>query len=84
MVKTIRGHVFCSFLALVLKAELFERLDRRGLTYEWDDIRRDLEALQETELTIDDETYFLRTMLRGTCNEVLRAAGAVPPPTLRQ
>jgi len=81
---TIRGHVFCSFLALVLKAELFERLDQRGLTYEWDDIRRDLDALQETELTIDDETYFLRTMLRGTCNEVLRAAGAAPPPTLRQ
>jgi len=66
------------------RPELFERLDQRSLTYEWDDIRRDLEALQETELTIDDATYFLRTMLRGTCNEVLRAAGAAPPPTLRQ
>jgi hypothetical protein len=82
--KTIRGHVFCSFLALVLKAELYARLERRALTYEWDNIRRDLEALQETELTLDDETYFLRTILRGTCNDVLRAAGAAPPPTLRQ
>ena len=44
---------------LVLKAELFERLDQRSLTYEWDDIGRDLDALQETELTIDDATYFL-------------------------
>jgi len=82
--KTIRGHVFCSFLALVLKAELYQRLEQRAITYEWDNIRRDLEALQETELTIDDETYYLRTILRGTCNDVLRAAGAAPPPTLRQ
>ena len=81
---TIRGHVFCSFLALVLKAELYDRLERRGLTYEWDNIRRDLEALQETELTIDEQTYYVRTILRGTCNDVLRAAGAAPPPTLRQ
>ena len=82
--RTIRGHVFCTFLALVLKAELYRRLERRGLTYEWDDVKRDLEALQETEFTIDGETYFLRSELRGACNEVLRAAGVPPPPTLRQ
>ena len=82
--ETIRGHVFCSFLALLLKTELFERLERNGLAYEWNDIRRDLEALQEAELLLDGETYFLRTQLRGTCHDVLRAAGVAPPPTLRQ
>ena len=82
--ETIRGHVFCSFLALLLKTELFERLERNGLAYEWNDIRRDLQALQEAELLLDGETYFLRTQLRGTCHDVLRAAGVAPPPTLRQ
>ncbi len=82
--ETIRGHVFCSFLALVLKAELHERLERKGRRYEWDDIRRDLEALQETELSIEDETYYLRTQLRGTCHDVLRAANVAIPPTLHQ
>ncbi len=82
--ETIRGHVFCSFLALVLKTELYERLEEKGRHYEWDDIRRDLEALQETELTLNDKTYFLRTELRGTCHDVMRAAGVAPPPTLRQ
>jgi len=82
--ETIRGHVFCSFLALVLKTELYERLERKGRNFEWNDIRRDLEALQETELSIDNETYFLRTQLRGTCHDVLRAANAAIPPTLHQ
>ena len=82
--ETIRGHVFCSFLALVLKTELYQRLERKRHCYEWNDIRRDLEALQETELSIEDETYYLRTQLRGTCHDVLRAASVAIPPTLRQ
>ena len=82
--ETIRGHVFCSFLALVLKSELYERLERKGRRHEWHDIRRDLEALQETELSIEDKTYYLRTQLRGTCHDVLRAASVAIPPTLRQ
>ena len=82
--ETIRGHVFCSFLALLLKTELHERLERNGLCYEWNDIRRDLEALQEAELRLNGENYLLRTQLRGTCHDVLRAAGVAPPPTLRQ
>jgi hypothetical protein len=80
--ETIRGHVFCSFLTLVLKAELFERLERKGRQYEWDDIRRDLEALQETELVLNDATYYVRTELRGTCHDVMRAAGVAVPPTV--
>ena len=82
--ETIRGHVFCSFLALIVKAELFERLEGRGHLYEWNDIRRDLEALNETELVIDDKTYYVRTPLRGTVTDVLRAAGVALPPWLRR
>jgi hypothetical protein len=41
--ETIRGHVFCSFLALVLRRELQDRLERHGWSLEWADIIRDLD-----------------------------------------
>jgi hypothetical protein len=36
----IRGHVFCSFLALTLQKELTDLCQRHGLTIEWTDRRR--------------------------------------------
>jgi len=81
--ETIRGHVFCTFLALMLKTELFDRLEKRRQKHEWEDIRSDLEALQETELEVKGERWWVRTPLRGTANEVLRAAGVAIPPTVR-
>src|SRR5262249_43986730 len=33
--ETIRGHVFCSFLAMILRKELMERLQAAGLKLEW-------------------------------------------------
>jgi len=81
--ETIRGHVFCTFLALMLKTELFERLAQKGKRLEWADIRRDLDAFQEIALTMDGTDYRLRTPLRGTCHEVFAAVGVTPPPTVR-
>jgi len=46
--ETIRGHVFCSFLALLLKADLERRLRERD-ELEWAEIVRGLENLQEVE-----------------------------------
>src|SRR6059058_740461 len=46
----IRGHVFCSFLALLLAKQLEDRLHRHGIAAEWGDILRDLDRLQEIEL----------------------------------
>ena len=62
---TIRGHVLCSFLALVLLDELQPRLADRGWQGEWADIRRDLLALTEVEVRDGDQWYLLRTALRG-------------------
>jgi len=45
--ETIRGHVFCSFLALMLRKELYQRLERAGYSFEWFDIKQDLKSLQE-------------------------------------
>jgi hypothetical protein len=81
---TIRGHVFCSFLALMLMKELLSRLEVAGKILEWEDIKRDLMALREVELVMDKDRYFLRTELRGCCFDVLQAAGVAVPPTLRR
>jgi hypothetical protein len=62
---TIRGHVFCSFLALVLRKELETRLEKQGEKLEWADINRDLRALQEVEVEMQGKKLYLRTDLRG-------------------
>jgi len=80
---TIAGHVFVSFLALVLVHELKYRLKAKGFDLEWSDILRDLEALCEVEVSDGDQTYLLRTELCGVCGKVLQAAGAAIPPTVR-
>ena len=49
--ETIRGHVACSFLALVLKKELEDRLaaaDNSVPHASWPDVIADLESLTET------------------------------------
>ncbi|MFY9976493.1 MAG: hypothetical protein WAK53_19735, partial [Chromatiaceae bacterium] len=45
--ETIQGHVFCSFLALILRKALLDRLAAAGRAYEWADVLRDPDALQE-------------------------------------
>jgi hypothetical protein len=79
---TIRGHVFCSFLALLVRVELEERLARRGWKLEWADIVADLDRLQEIELKVNDKAYTLRTEAKGTVGKVFQACGAALPPTL--
>jgi hypothetical protein len=78
---TICGHIFCSFLALVLVDELRRCLAARGWQLEWADIRRDLVALAEVEVREGEHWYLLRTALQGVAGKVLQAVGvAVPPP----
>jgi len=81
---TIRGHVFCSFLALMLMKELLSRLEVKGKSFEWNDIKRDLRALREIEIAMNGESYYLRTELRGSCFDVLSTAGVAIPPTLHR
>ncbi len=83
MDETIRGHVFCSFLAMVVLKELEARLEKRGVRAEWAEIKRDLRALQEVELESDGRKWYLRTELRGVCYDVFHAAGVAVPSTVR-
>jgi len=81
---TIRGHVFCSFLALVLRKELEDRLEANGQKLEWADITRDLMNLQYAEVEQDGKRFLLRSEAQGTCGRVFAAAGVALPPTIQQ
>jgi hypothetical protein len=79
----IRGHVFCSFLALVLQKELFERCRAASFTPEWDDVLRDLDRLQDVVLAKDGQEITLRTPATGTVGPLFRATGVALPPNVR-
>src|SRR3954463_2793348 len=82
--ETIRGHVFCSFLALVLRQELQTRLDERGHELEWADVIQDLDRLQQVEVEQDGKRFRLRSEVQGTCGKVFQAAGVAIPATVQQ
>ncbi|MCJ7603851.1 MAG: IS1634 family transposase [Desulfobulbaceae bacterium] len=82
--ETIRGHVFCSFLALVLRKELDRRLEQAGHQFEWADIQRDLKALQEVTVEESGRTLAVRTACVGSCGKVFQAVGVAMPPTIRE
>jgi hypothetical protein len=76
--------VFCSFLALVLRYELQSRLKAKGRDFEWADVLRDLERVQQVEVEHQGHRFYLRSQLMGTAGRVFQAAGVAVPPTLRQ
>ncbi len=82
--RTIRGHVFCSFLALVLRKELARRLEAAGHTLEWSDIKQDLKALQETVIEENGKRLAVRSQCLGTCGKTFQAVGVALPPTIRE
>jgi Transposase DDE domain len=82
--ETIRGHVFCSFLALVLRQELQARLRERGHELEWADVISDLDRLQLVEVEQEGKRFLLRSEAQGTCGQVFQAMGVALPPTVQQ
>jgi transposase len=82
--ETIRGHVFCSFLALVLRKELQRRLERAGYRFEWLDIKQDLRSLQEIVIEENGKSLAIRSECLGTCGKIFQAVGVALPPTIRE
>jgi len=81
--ETIRGHVFCSFLALQLRKELEDRLARKEWKLEWADVIRDLDNLLEMEVAISGKGYVFRGQSPGVAGKVFQACGVALPPALR-
>jgi len=81
--ETIRGHVFCSFLAIKLLKELRRRLEKNGHRFEWENMKRDLEALGETAVASRGKKFIIRSTPKGNCGSIFQATGVVIPPTIR-
>jgi transposase len=81
---TIRGHVFCSFLALVLRKELDRRLETHGHHFEWSQIKLDLKALQQVTIEEDGKRFLIRSRSQGACGNVFKAVGVAMPPTIKE
>jgi mannose/cellobiose epimerase-like protein (N-acyl-D-glucosamine 2-epimerase family) len=59
-------------------------VDRLRHEAEWADVLRDLDRLNETEVTASDgKRYVVRSETRGWCGKAYQAAGVALPPTLR-
>ena len=82
--ETIRGHVFCSFLALLLKQELETRMKRSDLEWEWKEVIRGLDALQQVEAKFQGRRFLFRTQLTAHASQAVRATGVAIPPALRE
>ena len=80
----IRGHVFCTFLALVLRKELFDRLAVRHSRLEWQRIVDDLADLSEIEIEQDGRRALLRTAPGPTIDPICRAIGLTLPPVFQE
>ena len=81
--ETIIGHVFCSFLALLLRKRLQDRLEEKGWRLEWADVIRDVEELVEMEISVQGKGYVIRSETHGVAGKVAQACGVALPPTLR-
>ncbi len=82
----IRGHVFCTFLALVLRRALLDRLAAAGsgAVPEWQCIVDDLLDLSAVEVEQDGRRALLRTAPRPSIDPICRALGVTLPPVYQE
>jgi len=80
----ISGHVFCSFLALLLRKRLQDLMESRGWKAEWADVVRDVDAIEEVGVTHQGKQFIIRTEASGVAGKAFQAAGVALPPVLRE
>ncbi|MCG2601387.1 MAG: IS1634 family transposase [Achromobacter sp.] len=80
----IRGHVFCSFLALTLAKELTRLCADKGIRPEWQPLLNDLDRLQQATIEKDGKAITVRTPTTGMVGSVFQATGIALPPNIRE
>ena len=80
----IRGHVFCSFLALAMQKYLDDLSIEAGVTPEWKELLRDLDRLQQARLQYRGADWMVRTDAARTITALFRQAHVALPPRARQ
>jgi hypothetical protein len=81
--ETIRGHVFCSFLALILMKELQSRMADRGWIVEWERLKDDMDNLEEITVRAAGQSFVIRSETRGDAGKAIAAAGVALGPVIR-
>lgn len=79
-----KGHVFCSYLALLLVIELRRRLKAKGEVPPWHEVIRDLRSLQAIKISIDGKSFLLRSEFKGVAHQCFMAGEIKPPPVISQ
>ena len=79
----IRGHVFCSFLALLLQKRLHDLAQSAGVSLECKTLLRDLDRLQQLRLRHRDADWLARTDASPDLAAVFRTAKIALPPRVK-
>ena len=77
------GHVFCTFLALLLRYELQTRLANQGHYSPWHELIADLNELQEIEIDYQQKRFLLLTAMKGSCSQILQTLTVPLPPAVQ-
>lgn len=78
----IVGHIFCSFLALILKKELIRLLDQNNHAFTWNQIVDDLNELAYIDIVTEVKRFRLRTNAAGCAGKVFSSVGVALPKSL--
>jgi transposase len=80
----IRGHVFCSFLALTMQKHLDDLSREAGVTPEWKELLRDLDRLQQVRIRHRGGDWQVRTDAAPAVTQIFKTARVGMPPRARQ
>ncbi len=80
----IRGHVFCSFLALSMQKHLDDLMREAGLAPERKDLLRDLDRLAQVRIRHRGADWLVRTDAAPSITSLFRQAHVALPPRARQ
>jgi hypothetical protein len=80
----IRGHVFCSFLALAMQKHLEDLMREAKIAPEWKELQRDLDRLQQLRIQHRGADWLVRTDAAPSVTALFRAAHVALPPRARQ
>ncbi len=77
--ETIRGHVFCTFLSLVLRKALQDRLAAAAVDEEWATVIADLKRFTYVDVERDGKRFRIRSRTAGCAGKVFQAVGVAVP-----
>jgi Transposase DDE domain len=80
----IRGHVFCTFLALLLQKHLNNLARTARSKVEWTTLLRELDQLSEVRMRYGEKDWLVRTDATPTVAAIFRQAHIALPPRARQ